>query len=116
MDRTWFEVRHMITSFASLALLAWFVPYAWLAKVLPRRVVEWIAMLTGFVLADILYNLTVGSFLFWEPPRISFKSWRAFFKSEWLFTSRLQRLHDADVSATQRFVVVLNSLEPGHVK
>lgn len=104
MDRTWFEVRHLAAAPVTLCILAWFAFYAWLATFLPRWLVVAIAFLTGFVLADVIYNLTVGSFLFWERPK------------EWLFTSRLQRLHDADVSATQRFVVVLNSLEPGHVK
>lgn len=103
MNRTWFEIRHMIAAPITLCILAWFSLYACLAAFLPRKVVVGLAFLTGFILADILYNLTIGSFLFWEWPR------------EWLFTSRIQRLHDADVSATQRFIVVLNTLEPGHV-
>jgi len=103
MNRTLFEVRHMIAAPFTLAMLAWFAFYALLAEVLPRRVVVVIAFLTGFVLADVIYNWTVGTFLFWELPR------------EWLFTDRLKRLHDADVHAVDRFVVVLNSLDEGHV-
>lgn len=93
----------MITSLVSLFMLIWFAIYALMARFLPRKLVVVLAFLTGFILADILYNLTIGSFLFWEWPR------------EWLFTSRLKRLHDADVNAAQRFIVVLNTLEPGHV-
>ena len=94
----------MVAAPITLLVLAWFSFYAWLNTFMPRQVVVAIAFLTGFVFVDVLYNVTVGTFLFWERPR------------ELLFTSRLQRLHDADVSATQRFVVVLNTLEPGHVK
>jgi len=94
----------MLAAPVTLFVLAWFSLYAWINTFLPRQVVVAIAFLTGFVFVDILYNLTVGTFLFWERPR------------EWLFTTRIQRLHDADVSATQRFIVVLNTLEPGHVK
>jgi len=103
MNRTLFEIRHMIAAPVTLFLLAWFALYAALNTFLPRKLVVVLAFLTGFVLADVLYNLTVGSFLFWERPK------------EWLFTDRLKRLHDADVHAVDRFVVVLNSLDEGHV-
>lgn len=103
-SRVWFEVRHMIAAPFTLAMLAWFAVYAAIDKVLPRKLVVFLAFITGFVVADALYNWTVGTFLFLERPR------------EWLFTTRLQRLYDHDVTATQRFVAVLNALDPQHVR
>ena len=100
MPNVLFEIRHLIAAPVTLALLLQFAALAWLMPRLPRPVFWVIAV--PFIIQDVLYQITVGTFLFWERPR------------EFMFTTRLKRLDGIDPHV-ERFKNVLNELDKGHV-
>lgn len=58
------------------------------------------------VVADCIFNATVGSVLFREPPK------------EWLFTQRVKRHLNSDdgrKKTAQAWATRLNKIDPGHV-
>ena len=95
-----FEIRYFLVFVATMSLLLQFALLAWLQPRLPR-VIFW-PLALPFVVQDILYQLIIGTFLFWERPR------------ELFFTTRLKRL-DGTNPHVQRFKDVLNELDEGHV-
>ena len=68
-------------------LYVWFALVMWLHY---RSGILWklsyVLIGVPFVLADVLFNVVIGSFIFWELPR------------EWLFTTRLSRHKNSGVS------------------
>lgn len=59
-----------------------------------------------FAIADILYNLTVGSFIFWEKPRLD----------ELMFTCRITRLMKEGNPLATTFCRMLDVYDEGHCK
>lgn len=95
-----FEIRYLIAAPVTLFILAQFIFLAWLDKRLPRWAFS--PLIFVFVIEDVLYNATVGWFLFGTPPR------------QWLFTDRLNEM--GTVPERERFALVLNHYDGGHVK
>lgn len=100
MPNVLFEIRHLMAAPVTLALLLQFAALAWLMPRMPRPVFWVIAV--PFIIQDVIYQITVGTFLFWERPR------------EFMFTTRLKRLDGIDPNV-ERFKNVLNELDKGHV-
>jgi len=101
MTRPAFEWCYLIAAPVTLWLLLQFSFYAMLDRFLPRWLVVVLAL--PFIVQDVIYNLLIGSLLFWEWPR------------EWLFTDRLKRHDRLGSYGVDRFAVTLNALDPGHV-
>ena len=100
-----FEVAYLITALITLFLLLCFIPIFWMKNTLPKWVFWPVFALPvlAFVALDIVYNVVVGSLLFWELPR------------EALFTNRLKRWDAVSDPRVARFARVLNYFDPGHV-
>lgn len=94
-----FEIRYLIAAPVTLFMLVQFIGLAWLDKHLPRWAFAHLIVI--FVIEDVLYNATVGWFLFGTPPR------------QWLFTDRLKQM--GVVYERERFAIVLNHYDEGHV-
>lgn len=104
MTRAAFQARYVAALFLGGAvLLVYFAIHAALAKIMPRKIVVILAALDGLIVLDILWNLTVGTFLFMERPR------------EWMLTTRLKRLDLEGAYGVEQIKVMLNALDPGHV-
>ena len=97
---TRFEIRYLIVAPLTLFMLVQFIALAWLDKRSPRWAFSPLILI--FVIEDVVYNATVGWFLFGERPR------------EWLFTTRLNTRHDW--AMVQRFAGVLNHYDEGHIR
>lgn len=91
----------------------------WNEKGLKRLVVSPLVFI--FIVGDILYNLIVGSFIFWELPNIDPNplSWH---QGEWLFTDRLKH-HKSEQSYNStpeskklaiQYCKLLGQYDPGH--
>lgn len=67
---------------------------------------------------DFLFNMTFGTVLFLELPRWELRrGWRAFFRSETLFTGRVSRwekLGGRRAALARRICKNLNALQPSH--
>ena len=106
--------RHMLVGPLSFLLLLWFaIGYALKDYFEPRgvpsilRSVAIVTIVLPFAVADILYNVLVGTFLFWELPK------------ELMFTSRLgrwkKRTDDPMKSAYAKYICGLLHLhDPDH--
>lgn len=104
MTRAAFQARYVVALFLGGALLlAYFAIHAGLAKIMPRKIVVILAAFDGLIALDILWNLTVGTFLFMERP------------GEWMLTTRLKRLDLEGAYGVEQIKVMLNALDPGHV-
>lgn len=104
MSRALFQARYVVALFLGGAvLLAYFAIHAIVAWKVPRKAVVAAAVVDGLVALDILWNLTVGTFLYWERPR------------EWMLTTRLKRLDREGAYGVEQIKVMLNALDPGHV-
>jgi hypothetical protein len=111
-----FEERYLWVGLVTAILLRLFIIHVWLKKRLkPAPVVKLIYYLysLAFLIVDVIYNFTIGSWLFMEWPRLRYGlvNW------EWTFTQRLKRMDDEGglEGCTIRFKNVLNEIEPGHV-
>jgi hypothetical protein len=71
---------------------------------LPRWTAWFNPLFYIFVILDVVYNIVVGSVLFWEWPK------------EWLFTTRVQRRVDQGDNHAIFIGHVLNRLDPNHIK
>lgn len=97
----WREIRYLIAAPAMLGLYVLYVVFYrmrnhggwWLAPI-------WLPV--GLVLAatNITFNLTIGTFLFWEPPRQLFFS---------------DRIRATDPAFKVRFQRLLNPHDAGHI-
>ena len=99
--RVSFEIRHLIAAPFTLLMLAQFIPLMWVEHRIPKPVFYVIGL--PFVLQDVIYNIVIGSFIFWERPQ------------EWLFTDRLKRMANDRPGPAARFAAVLNFFDEGHV-
>ena len=116
MSRALFQARYVVALFLGGAvLLAYFAIHAIVAWKVPRKAVVAAAVVDGLVALDVAFNLIVGTFLFWEWPRLSIWGWRAIARSEWMLTTRLKRLDREGAYGVEQIKVMLNALDPGHV-
>lgn len=106
---TRFEAAYLFFGLITLVLLAWFAVLMWFKRRL--NIERWwfkpwlwplVLFAAGFLIADVLYQITIGSLLFGARPR------------HWLFTDRLQDLDGRD-DRMLRFKQVLNEHDTGHV-
>lgn len=97
MDYTKFELKYLLVAPFTLLLMAWF------AVGMKFRHNRLLVILIGypFWVYDLVYNWTVGWFLFGKPEKP-------------LVTDRLKRMQGTH-HGIQRFIDVANEIDPGHV-
>jgi len=100
-----FEIRYLVAAPITVLMLIWFIVLAMLDKAFGRLMLWTVfaPLSIPFVVLDVLYNWIVGTWLFLDAPR------------ELLFTDRLKRYQFHDMALDDRFVMVLNYFEEGHV-
>lgn len=67
----------------------------------PPRIVVWL-LLPPFLVLDVVYNVVVGTWLYWELPK------------ELLFTQRCIRHRDMGDEQARVLCAILNDIDPGH--
>lgn len=67
------------------------------------RFLVWVPWGLGFLVLDILFNVTFGSLIWWERPR------------ELVYTARLKRKVKERAVGADWQASILNMLDPGHV-
>jgi hypothetical protein len=100
-----FEVRYLVAAPITVVMLIWFIVLAMLDRAFGRVALfsVFLPLSLPFVVLDVIYNLIIGTWLFLDAPR------------EWLFTDRLKRYQAQDMWLDDRFVLVLNAVDEGHV-
>jgi len=100
----WYEVRYLIASPALLWLYwqyvvtyRWYNAPKWFTYLLSP---VFAPMAVAFVLQNILFNLTFGSFIFWEKPTTTF------------FTGRI---NNAEEYRKVRYRKLMNPHDPDHI-
>ncbi len=98
-------LRHLWVAVITLPVLYWFKLMVFLhKKLLPSWTAYINPLMWGFVLADVLYNVFVGTILFRELPR------------EWVFTQRVQRHYNRGSNHAGLLAKILNNVDPNHIK
>lgn len=100
-----YEIRYLIAAPALLwlywqyAFVYWCMGRARYIAVILAPV--WVPLGLAFVVQNITFNLTFGSFIFWERPR------------QWYFSDRIRA---TDEQRKRRYRVLLNAWDEGHIK
>lgn len=97
----WWEVRYLI---AAPALLWLYWQYAVVYQCMNRAryltAVIWLPLGIAFAVQNVIFNATVGSFIFWDRPR------------EWFFSDRIRAM---TCYRKERFKRLLNAHDRGHI-
>ena len=101
-----YEIRYLMAAPALLWLYWQYAFVYWCIRSAPDAVTWllvplWVPMGAAFIVQNILFNLTFGSFIFWERPR------------QWYFSDRIRA---ADEQRKRRYRVLLNAWDEGHIK
>ncbi len=97
----WYELRYLIAAPATLWL---YWQYAATYQMMNRAryilAPLWLPLGIAFAVQNVIFNATVGSFIFWERPR------------QWFFSDRIRA---AEPSRQERYKLLLNAHDPGHI-
>ena len=97
-----YEVRYLIAAPVMLWIYwQYAVTYQLMNRARYLTAVIWLPLGIAFALQNVAFNLTFGSFLFWERPR------------QWFFSDRIRA---TDEARKARFRVLLNAHDPGHIE
>ena len=97
----WWEVRYLIAAPALLWLYwQYVVVYRLLNHFGYSAALIWVPLGVAFAIQNVIFNATVGSFIFWDRPR------------QWFFSDRIRAM---TCSRKERFKRLLNAHDRGHI-
>jgi len=97
----WFEIRYLSISLVMLWIYwQYAVTYLLMNNFYKSTMIIWLPLGVVFALQNIVFNLTFGSYLFWEKPQ------------QWFFSDRIRSAPEA---RQRRFKKLLNGPDPDHI-
>lgn len=101
---TAFATRDRLCGPFTVALMWQYAGLYWLDRNVPNARLWFAPLVVIFVIENFLYQVFIGTFIFWERPRHP------------QFTQRIQAMYDRGDPRVASFVQVLNEHDPGHIE
>ena len=100
---TAFVTRDRICGLPTVLMMWQYAGLYWLDRNVPNARWWFAPLVLVFLIENLIYQVLIGSFIFWERPR------------HLQFTDRIQWMKDRGDPRVRPFVEVLNEHDPGHI-